>query len=608
MFAPLPAGGRIIGVISAQSYAFDTYGAADLDLLVGIAYQAAIAIENARLYEKAQERTAQLTMMNEIGRAVSALQDLDSVLELIYCQVQKIAPVDAFYIALYDPECKQISFPITYDVGIRYNELMVPLQPETMIAEVIQTGEPFLLLRTLEEMQEPPRRPIGNEQRKSASMLLVPLWLGEQVIGVLSVQSYALNAYTDEHADILTGVGHQVAIAIENAKLFTAAQQELAERQRMEAQLRESEERYRLISAVSSDYTFSTMLNSHGELHLNWVAGAFEKITGYSYEEYMARGGWLTALHPDDVEQDARDMEQLRTNRPVVTEVRTLVKGGAVRWVRVYGHPVWHEAENRLVGIYGAVQDITERKQAEAEREQLIRELEGRNAELERFTYTVSHDLKSPLITIRGFLGFLERHAVAGDLDRFKADVNRIINATNRMQRLLDELLELSRIGRLMNQPERLPFEAIVREAVELVHGQIEARKAQVRIMPDLPVVYVDRARLVEVVQNLVDNACKFTGDQAEPQITIGLRGTDRDGRPILFVQDNGSGIDPQYHEKVFGLFDKLDATSDGTGVGLALVKRIIEVHGGRIWVESQGQASGATFCFTLPVSAERAR
>jgi signal transduction histidine kinase len=238
----------------------------------------------------------------------------------------------------------------------------------------------------------------------------------------------------------------------------------------------------------------------------------------------------------------------------------------------------------------------------------LIRELEGRNAELERFTYTVSHDLKSPLITIRGFLGFLERHAVAGDLDRFKADVNRIINATNRMQRLLDELLELSRIGRLMNQPERLPFEAIVREAVELVHGQIEARKAQVRIMPDLPVVYVDRARLVEVVQNLVDNACKFTGDQAEPQITIGLRGTDRDGRPILFVQDNGSGIDPQYHEKVFGLFDKLDATSDGTGVGLALVKRIIEVHGGRIWVESQGQASGATFCFTLPVSAERAR
>ena len=129
-------------------------------------------------------------------------------------------------------------------------------------------------------------------------------------------KAYALNAYTDEHADILTGVGHQVAIAIENAKLFTAAQQELAERQRMEAQLRESEERYRLISAVSSDYTFSTMLNAQGELHLNWVAGAFEKITGYSYEEYMARGGWLTALHPDDVEQDARDMEQLRPIAP----------------------------------------------------------------------------------------------------------------------------------------------------------------------------------------------------------------------------------------------------------------------------------------------------
>jgi len=103
-------------------------------------------------------------------------------------------------------------------------------------------------------------------------------------------------------------------------------------------------------------------------------------------------------------------------------------------------------------------------------------------------------------------------------------------------------------------------------------------------------------------MQNLIDNACKFMGDQPEPRITIGQRGTDRDGKPIVFVHDNGVGIDPQYHQKIFGLFDKLDPHSEGTGIGLALVKRIVEVHGGRIWVESEGAGKGTTFQFTLPL------
>jgi signal transduction histidine kinase len=153
----------------------------------------------------------------------------------------------------------------------------------------------------------------------------------------------------------------------------------------------------------------------------------------------------------------------------------------------------------------------------------------------------------------------------------------------------------------MMNPSETVAFAAIVQEAVELVQGRIEAGGAQIEIQPDLPTVQGDRARLVEVMQNLIDNACKFMGDQPAPCITIGQSGTDRDGKPIVFVRDNGSGIDPQYHDKVFGLFNKLAPRSEGTGIGLALAKRIVEVHGGRIWVESQGLGQGTTFYFTLP-------
>ena len=252
--------------------------------------------------------------------------------------------------------------------------------------------------------------------------------------------------------------------------------------------------------------------------------------------------------------------------------------------------------------LYDTIQqELSEREKIGKEREALIIELKGKNTELEQFTYTVSHDLKSPLITIRGFLGYLEKDALTGNAERVRNDVARIVQASEKMQRLLTELLELSRIGRMMNPPVEVNFAKLANEAVELVHEQIRERGVYVDISRNLPSVYGDRARLLEVVQNLVDNAVKFMGNQAEPHIEIGQDGTDPDGVPVLYVQDNGIGIQPQHHERIFGLFNKLDAQTEGTGIGLALVKRVIEVHGGRIWVESEGAGKGTKFLFTLP-------
>ncbi len=236
-------------------------------------------------------------------------------------------------------------------------------------------------------------------------------------------------------------------------------------------------------------------------------------------------------------------------------------------------------------------------------RKNLIAELESKNIELERFTYTVSHDLKSPLVTINGFLGYLETDINSGNLDRVKRDRQRIQGAVNKMYLLLNDLLELSRIGRLMNKPEMIRFEDLVNDTLQIVDGRLEANRVTVHTQPNLPAVFGDRQRLTEVLQNLLDNAAKFMGEQAAPLIEIGQLGEEND-KPIFFVRDNGIGIAPEYQEQVFGLFNKLDTKGEGTGVGLAIVKRIIEIHGGRIWVQSEA-GKGATFCFTLQTSAE---
>jgi PAS domain S-box-containing protein len=248
------------------------------------------------------------------------------------------------------------------------------------------------------------------------------------------------------------------------------------------------------------------------------------------------------------------------------------------------------------------VRDVSLQKWIQGEREKLITELELKNAELERFTYTASHDLKSPLITIKGFLGFLREDAGRGNLKRLETDIQRISDAADKMQRLLNDLLELSRIGRSVNKSEFIDLNNMISDILELLHGRVFGGRVPIRVKVEenLPHVYGDRPRLLEVWQNLIDNAAKFMGDQPDPQIEIGQSGSTQDGSPIFFVRDNGMGIDPRFSDRIFGLFDKLDSRSEGTGIGLALVKRIIEFHGGRIWVES-ALGKGATFYFTLP-------
>jgi signal transduction histidine kinase len=272
-------------------------------------------------------------------------------------------------------------------------------------------------------------------------------------------------------------------------------------------------------------------------------------------------------------------------------ECRIIRPDGGLRHVAGFGEVVRDGTEPTAV-IFGTLQDTTELRQKE-------RELQEKNAEMERFTYMISHDLKSPLVTIRTFLGYLEQDMASSDAARIDKDIFYMRTAAEKMGQLLDELLEMSRVGRVVNPSVRISFRELVKETLGLVAGPIAEKKIEVLVADEEVSLYGDLPRMVEIWQNLVENAVKFMGDQSSPRIEIGVEKSGKE--TVFFIRDNGIGIEPKYSDKIFGLFEKLALDSEGTGLGLALVRRIVEMNGGKIWMESEGLGKGACFRFTLP-------
>jgi PAS domain S-box-containing protein len=366
---------------------------------------------------------------------------------------------------------------------------------------------------------------------------------------------------------------------------------DVTEGREAEEKLRESEDRFRSLSEAG----FEALLVHDGGRIVD-VNQAFCELVGYKWHEIVGRNAFDFLVPPEYRELAYRNM-LAEHDRPY--EIEGIGRDGSRIPVEIQARSLPYRGEVLRVV---AIRDISERKKAERVRESLIRELEAKNVELERFGYTVTHDLKAPLVTIRGFADYVERDLREGRTDRLAADARRIGEAVGKLQQLLDELFEVSRAGRPVGPPVAVPAEEIVQEALRLVSGDRPEVRSRVRVSGPLPVLFGDRARLVQVFRNLLDNGIKFAAGAAEPLVTVEAR-PPLDGKAVLAVRDNGIGIEARHRDRVLDLFEKLDPRAAGSGVGLAVVKRVVESHGGRVWLESEGRGAGTTACVTLPMA-----
>jgi PAS domain S-box-containing protein len=369
----------------------------------------------------------------------------------------------------------------------------------------------------------------------------------------------------------------------------------ITERKNAEQRIRKSEELLRESQRVAAI----------GHYEMDTVGGVWtssvilDDIFGIDPDYFKDVRGWVKIVHPEDRERmlEYFTTHVVKNRNPFDMEYRIIRwNDNIVRWVHGLGQ-LQFNPDGDVVKMFGTIQDITSYKKIEEA-------LKQQNEEMTHFIYTVSHDLKSPLVTIRTFLGYLEQDMAANDKSRLAKDMEYIRTATDKMSMLLDEILALSRIGRKKNPFAEVGLETIIREALSMVAGQVEERGVKLEF-PDKPVVlFGDHQRLVDVFQNLLDNSVKFMGDQPNPLIKINARETE--DAIIVVVKDNGVGIEPEYQQRIFNIFEKLDPKTEGTGVGLAIVQRVIEIHGGKTWIESDGTGTGMSVCFALPKKKNR--
>ena len=598
------------------------------------------ALKNAS--EETELLAAENALLAEIGRIISSSLDIGEVYEGFAQQVRELIPFDRIAISLVDMD--SFTFNNQYVFGVpaagREEGTVVTLTG-TMILGAVEANEAMILQGDVEELSREYPMMVRSGLK---SVLLAPIVFKNEILGVLHMRSLEVNAYNSHHLDMAAKVAAQIAPAIANSQLYAQHTESEAEAKRLALQNAAIAEIGRIITAsldieevyagfaeqtrrlIGFDRIVISLLSRDSDDFTNaYVIGV--PVSNRDQGDMIGLKGTFT----DEVLRQQRAIlflpESLEETRTMFPGLLPQYKSGLRSFISVpliykdatigvlhfssakpnaYSEYEVSIADLIAAQIAGAIENShlhAETLEADRALQRQAQELARSNAELEQFAYVASHDLQEPLRVIAGYVNLLEER-YADKLDQDARDfIGFATDAAYRMRALIDALLQYSRVETHGNPFEKMDCNRALSEA--MADLEISIGESHADITTDrLPEIVGDHIQITHVFENLISNAIKFKKDDSQPRIHVSCR---RSGDCWqISVSDNGTGIRPRYQERIFGMFKRAHKRSKypGTGIGLALCLKIVERHGGRIWVDSQVDR-GSTFHFTIPAIKE---
>jgi PAS domain S-box-containing protein len=544
-----------------------------------------LELENSQAQLQRQIEQQQLVMA--IAFRIRQSLHLNEILNTTVTEVRNFIHADRVFIYRFESEYS--GSVVVESVGNDYTAALNAELEDTYLMETHEgkyTQEGFLAIADIStaDLTECQRDLLAQFQIKAN--LSVPIMQGEKLWGLLiSNQCGTSRQWESWEIDFLQKLATQVGIAIQQAELYQQLEQELRERQKVEAALRRSENLFRSLN----DFAPVGIFKTDAQGRMLYSNPCCQQICGFTLEQSL-KYGWIDFIHPEDLEVFLPQWNDgISTHQELCIEVRFLHEDKTFRICRLVAVPISADA-NKLMGYVGTVEDITDSRAMEKMKNEFIS--------------IVSHELRTPLTSIRGCLGLLTVNAIRNQPEKLQKILEIASSDTERLTRLLNDILDLERLetNKFILNKQWVDAITIIHQAVDSMQTIAQENHVVLQILSGSCQVWVDADRIIQTLVNLISNAIKFS----PPHTTIKLSVAEMPDSHLFKIQDQGRGIPSDKIESIFGKFQQVDASDSrqkgGTGLGLAICRNIIQQHGGKIWAESV-LGEGSTFYFSIPKS-----